>query len=621
MDCDFFEQSYYYSQPDPQGERASNDLSWLICLVVFISGYPAFRVPENLDTRLVGYLFNGLCPGPINKGTRISVQLSDKEEVRLTFGRTSKRNAHDFETSKVQCKASIYPPQGKSFSTTNSKIKIMKRKQENIASIFAKHLRKESGDKSNPTQQSQAQSNNPTPTLSSISSSQDEEKENPGKRRRMPQFHPSDRDIVRREYCSRDLCQPYKHEFKLTKFGIQKTDDNVGQDSFVMDGFHNWKRSESFDAHQDKDIIIELLKFHAKGRSDVEDVVLDNAPKNCQMIAPLILKDIIIACAKETTKAIIAEIGDECFAILADESTDISDKEELSVCLRYVSKSGGVVERFLGIQYVRLNWWPQNFNLDECSSAHYVHCFAHQLQLTLVATSKKSDECRWLFDEVLPHLLNFVGELESGSGLNKELGLIRLGDTRWSTYFKCIKNVLGLFRPILESFEAIADPHKADWTKAYSIISMLMSFDFIFIAHLMGSIFGLTNSLNMSLQKKYQDIDHAMSLTCNSSHIGGGRRMVLGKAPQVTNLHHYRVEIFLSVIDLQLQELDNRFSEKTKDMLICMACFSPSDGFSSFNTKQLLNLAKFCPNEFPNEDLIFFEASLKSFIGDVRNDE
>ena len=106
-----------------------------------------------------------------------------------------------------------------------------------------------------------------------------------------------------------------------------------------------------------------------------------------------------------------------------------------------------------------------------------------------------------------------------------------------------------------------------------------------------------------------------------SSHIGGGRRMVRGKAPGVTNLHHYRVEVFLSVIDLQLQELNNRFSEKTKDLLICMACFSPSDGFSSFDTKQLLNLAKFYPNEFPNEDLIFFEESLISYIGDVRNDE
>ena len=133
----------------------------------------------------------------------------------------------------------------------------MKRKQENIASIFAEHFRKESGEKFNPTQQSQAQaqaqSNNPTPTLSSIPSSQDEEKEREtietntnfktptptyeerltsidvlnlpqdlGKRRRVSQFHLSDRDIVRREYCSRDLCQPYKHEFKLTKFWDKK---------------------------------------------------------------------------------------------------------------------------------------------------------------------------------------------------------------------------------------------------------------------------------------------------------------------------------------------------------------------------------------------------------------
>ena len=52
------------------------------------------------------------------------------------------------------------------------------------------------------------------------------------------------------------------------------------------------------------------------------------------------------------------------------------------------------------------------------------------------------------------------------------------------------------------------------------------------------------------------------------------------------------------MIDLQLQELDNRCSEKTKDLLICMAYFSPSDGFSSFDTTQLLNLAKFYPNEF-----------------------
>ena len=64
----------------------------------------------------------------------------------------------------------------------------------------------------------------------------------------------------------------------------------------------------------------------------------------------------------------------------------------------------------------------------------------------------------------------------------------------------------------MESLEAIAVAHEADRTKAYSIIGMLMSFDFIFIVHLMGTIFGLTNSLNVRLQKMDQDIVHAMSL-------------------------------------------------------------------------------------------------------------
>ena len=149
------------------------------------------------------------------------------------------------------------------------------------------------------------------------------------------------------------------------------------------------------------------------------------------MTASSIQKDIINACGKETTKVIIVEISDECFSILSDESADISDKEELSICLHY-----GVLERFLGIVHVpnttsltiknaidsasnirgSIGGLMKTLILNECSSAHYVHCFAHQLQLILVATFKKSDECRWLFDEVLPILLNFVG----GSPKQKE---------------------------------------------------------------------------------------------------------------------------------------------------------------------------------------------------------
>jgi hypothetical protein len=35
--------------------------------------------------------------------------------------------------------------------------------------------------------------------------------------------------------------------------------------------------------------------------------------------------------------------------------------------------------------------------MDECPSAYYVHCFAHQLQLTLVAVAKDNPDCDWFF--------------------------------------------------------------------------------------------------------------------------------------------------------------------------------------------------------------------------------
>ena len=46
---------------------------------------------------------------------------------------------------------------------------------------------------------------------------------------------------------------------------------------------------------------------------------------------------------------------------------------------------------------------------------------------------------------------------------------------------------------------------------------------------------------------------------------------------QNTNLHHYHVDLFYTVIDLQLQELNNRFSKVNTDLLLCMTCLNPSN--------------------------------------------
>ena len=73
---------------------------------------------------------------------------------------------------------------------------------------------------------------------------------------------------------------------------------------------------------------------------------------------------------------------------------------------------------------------------------------------------------------------------------------------------------------------------------------------------------------------------------------------------QNTNLHHYRVELFYTIIDLQIQGLNNRFSEANIDLLFCMACLNPSNSFVAFDKEKLIRLAKFYPSNFLGTNIL-----------------
>uniref|UniRef100_A0A2N9H6F6 TTF-type domain-containing protein n=1 Tax=Fagus sylvatica TaxID=28930 RepID=A0A2N9H6F6_FAGSY len=176
--------------------------------------------------------------------------------------------------------------------------------------------------------------------------------------------------------------------------------EQAGGDTFVTEGFSNWKCPEKLRIHegginsshnQARRMFEDLLKpnqsiqsFHFKQtdqarieyrtrlnasidcirfllrqglafrdhNEDIKAVTLRNAPENNMMISPAIQKDIVSAAAVETSNAIIMELGDAFFSVLIDESRDISTKEQMAVALRYVDKKGHVVERFLGIEHV-----------------------------------------------------------------------------------------------------------------------------------------------------------------------------------------------------------------------------------------------------------------------------
>ena len=92
-------------------------------------------------------------------------------------------------------------------------------------------------------------------------------------------------------------------------------------------------------------------------------------------------------------------------------------------------------------------------------------------------------------------------------------------------------------------------------------------------------------------------------------------------AKQATNLHHFRVAIFLEVIDLHLQEIDNRFNEKNMELLTCMASLSPRGNFSSFDKERILKLASLYPEEFSCYDLTALDLQLDVFLDSMQNDE
>ena len=64
--------------------------------------------------------------------------------------------------------------------------------------------------------------------------------------------------------------------------------------------------------------------------------LLDSAGGNHLMTSHEIQFQLCQACAEETTKAIIADIGDKRFSLLVDESRDASMKEQMAMCLRSV---------------------------------------------------------------------------------------------------------------------------------------------------------------------------------------------------------------------------------------------------------------------------------------------
>jgi len=154
-----------------------------------------------------------------------------------------------------------------------------------------------------------------------------------------------------------------------------------------------------------------------------------------------------------------------------------------------------------------------------------------------VEVAKENSDCVWFFDQVR-FLLNLIGnsckkiqmlrvaqaqrivealelgDIETGKGLNQEMGLGRPGDTRWGSHYKTVMHLVALYPSIRKVLIMVGNDRsqKTECSQAQTMLIIFKSYEFVFMAHLMQTILGFTTDLNDALQKKDQDIVNAVEL-------------------------------------------------------------------------------------------------------------
>lgn len=442
--------------------------------------------------------------------------------------------------------------------------------------------------------------------------------------------------------------------------------------------------------------------------------LVGSAPGNAKYTSPEIQKEILNIIATDVQASIKEEIGEAKICLLVDEARDESKREQMALVLRFVDTRGYIRERFfdlvhvsdttaatlkeelcavldyhkLDVQNIRgqgydgasnmrgeWNGLQQKFK-QECPYAYYVHCFAHQLQLALVAASKEVTEIQNFFEHLavvvntvsssckrndelranqVAEIQNLVelDELETGSGANQIGALQRPADTRWSSHFSSVCSLLRLYNPAFLVLKDVASSKGASPSargKAAGSVKLMMSFDFVFILHVMKELMGITDLLCKKLQQKSQDIVNAMHdvaitkeliqklrddgwsnllsdvvLFCKKHGIsvpdmdGFYVNFIRSRKEDETSAkHHYKYDVFTVVVDQQLQELNSRFSVQSTELLILCTSLDPRNSFRSFNLENVCLLAtKFYPSDFSGQERDNLRCQLRHYELDV----
>lgn len=246
--------------------------------------------------------------------------------------------------------------------------------------------------------------------------------------------------------------------------------------------------------------------------------------------------------------------------------------------------------------------------------AFYVHCHAHILNLCLVDLTKQVACVRNIFG-TLQSLYNFIKASSkrneiyenmclNASKVNLPKSLKKLCETRWSCRTDALKAVYLNFSEIIETLEHIYENDIVSGGEAKSLMNNILNFEFIFCLLFLKNIFEQTHILSKYLQSPSINFSTAKNM-CNSTldilkelrsdmkfeykwneviemvdkyqvehpklkrkksiplKLGGGET----QSNSILVKDNYRITIYFKVLDVIIQEMENRFKENQMDII------------------------------------------------------
>lgn len=305
--------------------------------------------------------------------------------------------------------------------------------------------------------------------------------------------------------------------------------------------------------------LLNLLGNHHVGlKTHLDKINLSNSRQRVSFLSNRCQNKLLSIMAEKVRSEILKNVKKAgIFSVIID----VSNQEQLTFVLRYVSDNGNIEERLVALETAvdgtgkglfntfcnitekyDLNWrqnlCAQSYDgaaamqgeysglrtiiQKENPNAIYVWCFAHLLNLVIVDTCDCCQITRHFFGEVQTLISFFRARKRTAIFIEcqqqlylgeRSLRLKSFSDTRWTSHGRTLTVNFERFGAIIESLKRLVNSlDKVTASNAKSLLTVVTKFEFIISLIFLRKIFIITTPLSNYLQSKSIDFIQALNL-------------------------------------------------------------------------------------------------------------